>query len=145
MAVLIDGITLDVDQLRRIQMLYGSIEKMKTYPFWIECQQKHKYLTDLIENIKIGRQMEKDNTPRWNILSRWIVSPLGTWGMNKFIIPRIEKLKEKYQTLLTLPAGFAVSAANEEFDKFIEELGNFIAVTNKITGIKDDPYVKPKA
>lgn len=124
-----------------VRAMYGSIEKMKRHPNWIECNNKRQYLINKVEHIKMALQMELDNTHPLNLYKRLIIQPIGRFGIRKVVIPEFMSLAKRYEDMLKLPIGFVLGGCNEDFDKLLKTHNKTIRIANKMLNIKDDIYV----
>lgn len=122
-------------------VIYGSVEKMRKHPLWIDCNQRHQYLVTKIEHIRMAVVAERDATHPANILKRFIINPIAHKACEKFIVKPLQELADRYNNMLNCPIGFVVRGIDEDFDTLIVEHGDAIRAANKTLNIKDDVYV----
>lgn len=96
--------------------LFGSYEKYRTSPIFIECCNRIDYLK--LAKVKVAErlQQDKENIKWWDVWNK-IITSIGINLSGKTFNKEIDDLIHQYEKYRALPMPFFVRMTNEEFDK----------------------------
>ena len=96
--------------------LFGSYEKYRTSPIFIECCKRIDYLK--IAKVKVAErlQQDKENIKWWDVWNK-IIAFIGINLSGKTFDKEVDDLIHQYEKHRALPMPFFVRMTNEDFDK----------------------------
>lgn len=99
--------------------LYGSYEKMRASPLFINCCNRLAYLNAVKKEVQITMDDQICKVKWWNLWDLLLVTIANKCGFPTFI-KELDELVKRYEQQRSLPVGFFVKAADEDFDKFCQ-------------------------
>lgn len=115
MKPIVEPVTLK-DYDSAIIALFGSYEKYRTSPVFIECCRRIAYLK--MAKVKVGESIQRDKArvKWWDVWSKILVL-IAVKFANPMFNKEVDELIHKYEQQRALPMAFFVRMTNEEFDK----------------------------
>lgn len=114
------GLSIETVALKDYDMaiiaMFGSYEKYRTSPIFIECCNRITYLKAAKAKVNEKLQRDKDSLKWWDLWSKGIAFIAFKLGKKTFN-SEIDDLIQRYEKHRALPMPFFVRMTNEDFDK----------------------------
>lgn len=124
-----------------IKALYGSIEKMREHPTYLEVVNRIEYLERLKIDLFNLLEEEKGNV-RWYKPISYLSSKIADFAYKYTVDKPISEIIHKLKAQKGLPVGFVVGDLIEQMNKALCVIQDMIKHRNKQYFINDDVYLK---
>lgn len=127
-----------------MKAMYGSVEKMREHPTYLEVVNRIEYLEQLKTDLYNLMEEEKANA-RWYHPINYLASRLSSLGF-KFIVDKpVSEVIRKFKDQKSFPIGFVVGSIIDDMQKCLAGIYELIEHRNHKYFINDDIYLKEAA